>query len=352
MPSPFSGSSTRGNAALPPQRRMQFRLGINLGDVIPDGERIYGDGVNIAARLEGLAEAGGICISGTVYDQIATKLPLTYKFLGEQHVKNITRPVRAYRVQVESGPADLKGRLRNSLGAWLGRGWPSCWMGLLLILGGGVVSWQLFVYRFMPMSLPDKPSIAVLPFVNMSEDPRQEYFSDGMTEDLITDLAKVAGLFVIARNSVFTYKGKVVKPEQVSRELGVRYMVEGSVRKADNRMRITAQLVDTKTGYHLWAERYDRDVHDIFAVQEEIARRITKALAVRLTLEEKANMERPYTNSAEAWDAFMRGAELYRKYPQKDNAQARELFEEAISLDPQFARAYANLAATYRQDWN
>jgi adenylate cyclase len=340
------------NAALPPQRRMQFRLGINLGDVIPDGERIYGDGVNIAARLEGLAEAGGICISGTVYDQIATKLPLTYKFLGEQRVKNITRPVRAYRVQAESGPADLKGRLQNRLGARHRPRMALALVGLLLILGGGVVSWQLFVHRFMPMSLPGKPSIAVLPFINMTEDPRQEYFSDGMTEDLITDLARLSGLFVIARNSVFIYKGKVVKPEHVGRELGVRYMVEGSVRKADDRVRITAQLVDTTTGYHLWAARYDRDVHDIFAVQDEISRRITRALAVRLTPEEKANMERQYTNSAEAWDAFMRGAELYRKYTQKDNAQARAFFEEAIRLDPQFARAYANLAATYRQDWN
>jgi adenylate cyclase len=340
------------NTALPPQRRMQFRLGINLGDVIPEGERIYGDGVNIAARLEGLAEAGGICISGTVYDQVVTKLPLKYKFLGEQNVKNITRPVRVYRVQAESGPADLKGRLQNRLGAWP---WPRmalALVGLLLILGGGVVGWRLFVYPVMPMSLPDKPSIAVLPFANMSGDSAQEYFSDGMTEDLITDLSRLAGLFVIARNSVFTYKGKAVKPNQVGQELGVRYVLEGSIRKDNERVRITAQLIDATTGYHLWAERYDRDLQDIFAVQEEIARRITRALAVRLTKEEEKHMGRPYTDSVEAWEYFMRGLALYRLYKKEANAQARELFEKAISLDSEFAKAYAMLAATHRQDGN
>jgi adenylate cyclase len=350
------------NAALPLPRRMQFRLGLNLGDVIPDGERIYGDGVNIAARLQGLAEAGGICISGTVYDQVVTKLPLTYKFLGQQTVKNIARPVRAYRVQATSGPSGLKGRLRN-------RRWAEPWprmalavVGLLLILGGGVVGWRLFLHpswltagapaqQTAALALPDKPSIAVLPFVNMSDDPGQEYFSDGMTEDIITELSRLSGLFVIARNSVFTYKGKPAKPDQVSRELGVRYMLEGSVRKANNRIRITAQLVDATTGYHMWAQYYDRDLHDIFAVQEEIARRITRALAVRLTMEEEKHMGRPYTSSHLAWAYFMRGAELYRRFTPKDNAHARELFEKAIDLDPEFARAYANLAATHRQDW-
>jgi adenylate cyclase len=350
------------NTALPLQRRMQFRLGINLGDVIVEGEQIYGDGVNIAARLESLAEAGGICISGTVYDQIATKLALGYEFLGEQTVRNITRPVRVYRVHPESRTPGLRVRPRNRLGAWP---WPKvalALVGLLLILGGGVASWRLFVHPPLPMvvaptqktaalPLPDKPSIAVLPFVNMSGESAQEYFSDGMTEDLITDLSRLAGLFVIARNSVFTYKGKAVKPEQVSRELGVRYMLEGSVRKANDRVRITAQLVDATTGYHLWAERYDRDLQDIFAVQEEIARMITRALAVRLTMEEEKHMGRPYTSSQVAWEYFMRGAELYRRFTPKDNAHARELFEKAIDLDPEFARAYANLAATHRQDW-
>jgi adenylate cyclase len=352
------------NTALPLPRRMQFRLGINLGDVIQEGERIYGDGVNIAARLESLADAGGICISGTVYDQVATKLPLTYTFLGRQTVKNIARPVRAYRVQAASEPSALKGRLRNRLGAGHRPRMALAAVGLLLILGGGLISWQLFrqpswltvvpgpAQRTAAPALPNKPSLAVLPFVNMSEDPAQEYFSDGMTEDLITDLSRLAGLFVIARNSVFTYKGKAVKPEQVRRELGVRYMLEGSVRKANERLRITAQLIDATTGFHLWAERYDRDLQDIFAVQEEIARRITRALAVRLTPEEIEHMGQRYTNNVQAWDAFMRGAELYRRFTPQDNAQARELFKEAIDLDPEFARAYALLAATHRQDWN
>jgi adenylate cyclase len=350
------------NTALPLPRRMQFRLGVNLGDVIPDGERIYGDGVNIAARLEGLAEAGGICVSGTVYDQVATKLPLTYQFLGRQTVKNIARPVRAYRVQAASGPSDLTGRLRHRLRAGPRPRMALALVGLLLLLGGGVVGWRLVLHPSWPpagapaqqtaaLALPDKPSIAVLPFVNMSDDPGQEYFSDGMTEDLITDLASLTGLFVIARNSVFTYKGKAVKPEQVRRELGVRYMLEGSVRKANDRLRITAQLVDTTTGYHLWATRYDRALQDIFAVQEEIARRITRALAVRLTPEEAEHMGRPYTDNVEAWENFMRGAELYRRYTKADNAQARVFFETAIRLDPEFARAYALLAATHRQDW-
>jgi TolB-like protein len=350
------------NTALPLPRRMQFRLGINLGDVIPDGERIYGDGVNIAARLEGLAEAGGICISGTVYDQVATKLPLTYKFLGQQTMKNIARPVRAYRVQVASGSADLKEHLRNWRGAGPRTRMALAVVGLLLLLGGGVVGWRLFLHSSGPtvrppaqqtaaLALPDKPSIAVLPFVNMSGDPEQEYFSDGMTEDLITDLSSLTGLFVIARTSVFTYKGKPVKPEQVSRELGVRYMLEGSVRKANGRVRITAQLVDATTGYHLWAARYDRNLQDIFVMQEEIARKITKALAVRLTPEEAEHMGRPYTDILEAWEKFKRGVALYLHFTQEDNAQARELFQEAIDLDPVFARAKGLLAGTHRQDW-
>src|SRR6266850_6292447 len=214
------------NAELPPPRQMHYRIGINVGDVVVERERIYGEGVNIAARLASLAEGGGICISGNVHEQVHNKLDLAYSYQGERPVKNIAKPVRVYKVELEGKAAALL----SSLGP------PT------------------------ELPLPDKPSIAVLPFTNMSNDPEQEYFSDGITEDLITDLSKISGLFVISRNSVFLYKGKTVKPEQVSRELGVRYVVEGSVRKAGNRVRITVQLIDATTGYHLWADRYDREL--------------------------------------------------------------------------------------------
>jgi adenylate cyclase len=337
------------NAELPAHRRMEFRIGINLGDVVVDGEHIYGDGVNIAARLESLAQGGGICIAGSVYEQIKTKLALGFEDMGVQAVKNIAEPVRVYRVRTEPGGTDPPVIQRKPSAAASRRRGALIAVALLALLGGGVSVWHLLSRSLS--SSPGKPSIAVLPFANMSGDPEQEYFSDGMTEDLITDLTRLAGLFVIARNSVFTYKGKAVKADQVGQELRVRYVLEGSVRKANDRVRITAQLIDATTGYHMWAERYDRELQDIFAVQDEIARRITRALAVRLTMEEKEHMEQKYTNNVEAWEYFMRGAELYRKYTKQDNGQARELFEKAISLDPQFARAYANLAATYRQDW-
>jgi adenylate cyclase len=369
------------NAALPLHRRMEFRIGINLGDVVVEGERIYGDGVNIAARLESLAEAGGICISGSVYEQIATRLALGYEDLGEQAVKNIARPVRVYRVRLEprpaapkaieyEGPSAVESELflpaQGSAGRSVTRlSWQKgalVLVALLLILGGGVTVWQRAARPPAPASvvssekapalpLPDKPSIAVLPFVNMSGDSEQEYFSDGMTEDLITDLSKLSSLFVIARTSVFTYKGKAVKPEQVSRELGVRYVVEGSVRKAGNRVRITAQLIDATTGYHRWAERYDRELQDIFALQAEIAQKIVGTLAVQLTAGEQARLGRKYTDNLEAYDYFLRGGEYLRRFTAETNAQAREMFEKAIALDPGFALAYALLSVTYERAW-
>jgi adenylate cyclase len=261
------------NAELPPARKMEFRIGLNVGDVIVEGERIYGDGVNIAARLESLAEPGGICISGTVHDQVETKLALSYAYVGEQTVKNIAKPVRVWRVQV--GESSVRSPVST------GEGQKDRGMSIAhhptpnpqsLTPGQPAPSAQ----RPAPspqseaLPLPDKPSIAVLPFVNLSSDPEQEYFSDGITEDPITDLSKLSGLFVIARNSTFVYKDTVAKVQEVSKELGVQYVLEGSVRKASNRVRITAQLVDATTGHHLWAERYDRELQDIFALQDEL----------------------------------------------------------------------------------
>jgi len=265
------------NVELPANRKMEFRIGINVGDVIVERERLYGDGVNIAARLEGLAEGGGICISGTVYDQVENKLGIGYEYLGEQAVKNISKPVRVYRVRMEPGTITSRTETKKVV------------------------------------EMPDKPSIAVLPFTNLSGDPEQEYFSDGITEDISTDLSRISGLFVISRNSVFLYKGKAVKPEEVSRELGVRYILEGSVRKAGNRVRITAQLIDATTGYHLWAERYDRELKDIFTLQDEVTQKIVAALAVKLTAGEQERLVRKYTDNLEAYDYYLRGDASY--YP-------------------------------------
>jgi adenylate cyclase len=302
------------NAELPPHRRMEFRIGINLGDVVVEGERLYGDGVNIAARVEGLADSGGISISGTVHEHIENKLDLGYEFLGEQKVKNITKPVQVYRVRMEPGAAAVPG--------------PDA-----------------------APALPEKPSIAVLPFANMSGDPEQEYFSDGITEDIITDLSKLSGLFVIARNSVFLYKGQAVKPEQVSRELGVRYLLEGSVRKAGGRVRITAQLVDATTAGHVWAERYDRDLEDIFALQDEVTQEIVGALQVQLTQGERERPRRAPTNNLEAYEYYLRGREHHRHRTREANAQAQQMFERAIELDPEFAAAHAWLGRTHVVEW-
>ncbi len=311
------------NADLPAPRKMEFRIGINLGDVLVEGEKIYGDGVNIAARLEGLADGGGICVSGIVYDQVENKLNflnLGYEYLGEQTVKNIAKPVPVYRVHLDPGTAAPV--MRGKSEATSSR-----------------------------PPLPDKPSIAVLPFANLSGDPEQEYFSDGITEDLITDLSKLSGLFVISRNSAFLYKSKAVNPQQVSRELGVRYMLEGSVRKAGNRVRISAQLIDTTTGYHLWADRYDRELQDIFAVQDEVTQKIVAALQVTLTEGEQKRPRRPPTNNLDAYEHFLRGLECYWRRTREANTQARRMFERAIELDPDFAAAHAWLGRAYMIEW-
>src|SRR5436190_874687 len=303
------------NAASEPERRMQFRVGINIGDVVYDDVRIYGDGINVAARLEGIAEAGGICISSKVYDEISGRIDLAYQDIGEQQLKNIARPVRAYRIRLDgiaptAAPAP---------------------------------------------ALPEKPSIAVLPFQNMSGDPEQEYFADGMTEDLITDLSKVSGLFVIARNSSFAYKGRSVKVQEIGRDLGVRFVLEGSVRKAGNRVRITAQLIDAASGGHLWAERFDRDLTDIFATQDEVVEKIVGALAVNLTHGEAKRLRRRGTASVEAYETWLRARECLNRSTREGIAQARAMYHRAIELDPTYAVPHAGLAATgvsnYVSDW-
>lgn len=243
---------TARNADLSADRRMEFRIGVNLGEVIIEGDRIYGDGVNIAARVQELADGGGVCISGSVCDEASSKLFLDCESLGPHTLKNIDEPVRVYRVRLDSSTHGAPPRGSGSAEAG-----PT-------------------------FDLPDTPSVAVLPFANMSDDPEQEHFTDGITDDIITDLAKIGGLAVVARNSVFTYKNRAVKIPDVGRELGVRYLLEGSVRKSDDQVRITAQLVDAVSGHHLWAERYDRDLNDIFGVQAEISQKIALALKVAL----------------------------------------------------------------------
>jgi TolB-like protein len=311
------------NAELPENRKMLFRIGINIGDVIQEGERIYGDGVNIAARIESLGEGGDICISGTVYEHIKKKLTFRNEYLGEHAVKNISEPVRVYRVRIEPEAADSRVSKED----------------------------KDKLPETQPPSLPEKPSIAVLPFSNMSGDPEQEYFSDGMTEDVTTDLSKISGLFVIARNSTFTYKGKSVKVKEVGRELGVRYVLEGSVRKAGDRVRITAQLIDVDTEGHLWAERYDRDLKDVFSLQDEVTQKIVAALSVRLTEEEQERLVYKETDNLEAYDYILRGLEYCHRITKEANAQARQMFEKAIELDTKYALAYSWLGRSYWLDW-
>jgi adenylate cyclase len=342
----------RRNADLPPARRMQFRIGINLGDVILEGPRLYGDGVNIAARLEGLAEGGGICLSGTAYDHVEGKLPFGYDFLGEQTMKNIARPVRVYRLRLEPRPSPApllrtRGADRRLVSTVAGT------IALLVLVSAGV--WFGWRWPGIParsgLALPDKPSVAVLPFANLSRDPAQEYFSDGVTEDLITGLSKVSGLFVIARNSVFTYKGKAVKVSDVGRDLGVRYVLEGGIQREGSRVRITAQLVDATTGYHIWAERYDREVRDIFALQDEVTQQIVRALAVKLAEGEQGRIARVPTGNLDAYDLVLRGQEERRRTTRESNAEARRLFVKALDLDPEYARAYVQLGWAHLQNW-
>jgi adenylate cyclase len=299
------------NASIPQDRWMELRIGINLGDVIVEADDIYGDGVNVAARLESIAKPGGIVVSGAVRDHVGNRLDLCFEDMGDQSLKNIDRPVHAYSVMPGSPPSP------GTIGSDTGPQEPC------------------------PI---EKPSIAVLPFTNMSGDPEQEYFSDGITEDIITDLSKISGLFVVARNTTFTYKGKPVKVQQVSQDLRVGFVLEGSVRKADSRVRVTAQLIDGRDGGHLWADRYDRNLTDIFAIQDEITQTIVGQLKVRLLPEEKEVIGRAPTDNVEAYGYYLRGRQFLHRHSKYYYLIAKRMFAKAIELDPLYARAYAGIA--------
>jgi TolB-like protein/class 3 adenylate cyclase/Tfp pilus assembly protein PilF len=342
------------NAALPPDRRLQFRIGINLGDVIVEGDDIHGDGVNIADRLQAMADAGGITISAGAYEQVKNRLDVGFQFLGEQRVKGSPEPVRAYRVAIAPKDARATTHKRGILfESWRGRAAATVVLALL-IAAGAVALWRLWEPAIEPASiarmalpLPDAPSIAVLPFLNMSGDPQQDYFADGITDDLITDLSKVSGLFVIARNSTFVYQGRPVTPQQVSEELGVRYVLEGSVQRAGDQLRINAQLVDALSGGHAWADRFDGSLSDVFALQDKVTRSITDALAVRLTEADRIALDQRETSVPAAYDAFLRGWVHLRRNTPDDYAKAIPYLEEAARLDPDYGRAYAALALAY-----
>ena len=304
---------TERNAAVPADSRIEFRVGINVGDIVVEDGDIFGDGVNVAARLEGLADPGGICVSARVQEDAAGRLDLTFEDLGEQRLKNIARSVRVYRVRLATVESASK-------------------------LADAPV-----------LALPDKPSIAVLPFTNMSNDPEQEFFADGIAEDIITALSRYPSLFVIARNSCFSYKGLSPDVRQIGRELGVRYVLEGGLRKAGNRIRVTAQLVEAETGKHVWAERYDRDLADIFALQDEITEAVTIAIAPAIAEAEQQRAMRKPPGSLDAWAAYQRGLWHVSKCTPDDNALAQKFFRQAIDLDPTFSGAYGGLAGAQGQ---
>jgi TolB-like protein/class 3 adenylate cyclase/Flp pilus assembly protein TadD len=342
------------NSELQENRRMEFRIGVNLGDVVEEKDKIFGDGVNIAARLESLAEAGGVCISGTVFDQVRNKLDLGYEYLGEQTVKNIALPVRVYKVLMEPGAAGkVVGEKEPRPTKW---GWKTVAVVAVMVLVAVGLIWNFYLrgpqikrarVDKMALPLPDRPSIAVLPFVNMSGDPEQAYFADGMTEDLITDLSKVAGLFVIARNSTFVYRGKTTDIREVAKTLGVRYVLEGSVRRSGAEVRVNAQLIDATTGGHVWADRYDGDLKNIFAFQDKVTRNVVAALAVELTKDDRERVARRGTGNAQAYDVFLKGWQHYLRQTPGDFRAAIVHFKKAVELDPKYGRAYAALAATY-----
>lgn len=297
------------------ERQILLRIGINLGDIIVEGSDIYGDGVNVASRLESLSDSGGICISDMVYQNVKGKLDLSFMDIGFQKVKNIAEPIHAYQIVVHA-PTSVSEPLDDQ-----------------------------------SQAISDKPSIAVLPFENMSGDPEQEYFSDGVTEDIITELSRFGDLFVIARNSSFVFKNQSVDIADIGKKLGAQYVVEGSVRKSGNKVRVTAQLIDASTGNHIWADRYDRDLKDVFLVQDEVVRIITSTLVGRVAYAHVGRAKQNPTSNQDAYDWFIQGRELFYNGTAEENSKACAMFEKAVSLDPNYAAAYALLGETYLRDW-
>jgi adenylate cyclase len=309
----------RRNADVPPARWMQFRIGINLGDVIVDDNDIFGDGVNVAARLQMLAEPGGICVSGAVREQVGQRLDdIAFEDLGEQSVKNIARPIRTFRVRLDQAS----------------KGAPE---------GANDIA--------VATAVSKKPSIAVLPLVNMSGDPEQEFFADGLTEDIITELSRFHDLLVISRNSTFVYKGKAVKVQEVAREFGVDYILEGSVRKVGDRIRVTVQLIDAETDRHIWAERYDRQLEDIFAIQDEMTGAIVATLPGRVEAARHDRVKHKRTDNMMAYECVLAAKVLHHRSTQVDNAEAQRLLDRALALDPNYAHAHAWKACVLGQTW-
>jgi TolB-like protein/class 3 adenylate cyclase len=357
------------NAGVPQNKRIEFRIGINLGDIIHQDKDIFGDGVNVAARLEGLAEPGGICISRGVRDPVRDRLGFTFEDMGEQELKNIAAPIHAFRVRFEG----VEPAARAAAVAWVPRRGSvvAAWaVGLAAVCAIAAIALAVWPHRAAPpvpaqpaaaaqstpLPLPDKPSIAVLPFTNIGGDAKQERLADGITEDVITDLSRYRDLFVIARNSVFTYKGKAVSVQQVGRELGVRYVLEGSIQTNGDRVRVTAQLIDAASNAHVWSEQYDRALDDIFSVQNEVTQKIAAALGGMtgtLIMADAASVRRKPPGNLQAYDFYLLGVEAHFHLTNEDNLKAEEFLKKAIELDPQFARAYTGLGRVYaaRANW-
>jgi adenylate cyclase len=364
----IQGQFRSHNAEKEQAEQIHIRIGIHLGDIVEKNGDVQGDGVNIAARLQPLAEPDTICISHVVYKEVEKKVDLgTVVSLGWPKLKNIAERFEVYALLPEP-PKGVR-QILQIRGLKFKHHRVALWgttlaLGIVLVSVGTPALKNLYapaplqqpqgttLTNTTPLPLPDKPSIVILPFANMSNDPEQEYFSDGLTEDLTTDLSQLSGLFVIARNSAFTYKGKPVKIQEISRELGVQYVLEGSVRRADSQVRINAQLIDVTTGSHLWGERYDRPLQDIFTVQNEIVQKIVTTLKLQLMLQEQGYTVRKRTDNLEAYDYFLRGVAYFWRFTQQTNARARQMFEKAIELDPQYAEAYAWLGWTYHAERN